>query len=216
MLAFVMIIITAACGGGTDAEKSASSSYTADVPESEIAAKVGNSTITKGMRDKYAIISTYMYGYDPSSLNDDAKSSLLDQLIDSYAIYEYYKNKGLEPLGADYTANAAMFVQIAKEKYPDFIKEYGISDNDLEEFYKSQFMSQTLFTEIESEYSETDMTANAYNYYTSHMDQYAAEDGSGVKPFEEVLQDVYSQLHDQYYREKLAEIKKSVSVNKRG
>ena len=220
ILIFVVMIVTmTACGGGTDAEKSASSSYTSDavdVPESEIAAKVGNSVITKRMGDKYSIISTYMYGYDPASLNDAAKDALLDQLIDSYVIYEYYKNKGLEPLDAAYEADAAMFVQVAKEQYPDFIKEYGVSDQDLEEFYKSQFMSKTLFTEIESEYSETDMTANAYNYYTSHQDQYVAEDGTGIKNFEEVLQDVYAQLYAQYYEEKLSDIKKTVSVDKRG
>lgn len=120
MAVIASVMIFTGCGGTDDS--------------SAKAAKVNDTVITEDQLDCYTKISMQLMGYDPSDITEDQKEELLNQLVVIQVVKEHYKDKGDELYGDDYESAVKTFTDSAHESAADFLTQYEITDDQLEDF----------------------------------------------------------------------------------
>ncbi len=161
-----------ACGGSPD-------------PEAQVAS-VNDTVITQRDVDSFSVLYMYMQGYDPVELTGEEKQAILEKMVDTEVIRQYYESAGYTD--DNYDSDLETFIAGVKSSEGDFIEQYEIADDDLSDFYRSQYLTQSFFTEIRSENSEEDMYTMALGYYDEHKDDYAVEEEVRVSA---ILVDMY-------------------------
>ncbi len=191
------VMIFTGCGGTDDS--------------SAKAAKVNDTVITEDQLDCYTKISMQLMGYDPSDITEDQKEELLNQLVVIQVVKEHYKDKGDELYGDDYESAVKTFTDSAHESAADFLTQYEITDDQLEDFYSGQYAVSAMFREIQEEHASDDMYSLASEYYEAHKDEFKNDDGS-YPELDEVIQSVYYVLYSNMYDEKVTELKKDMKI----
>lgn len=175
------------------------------------AAKVNDTIITEDQLDCFTKISMQLMGYDPSDITEDQREELLNQLIVIQVVKEYYKDKGDELYGDDYESAVKTFTDSAHESAADFLTQYEITDDQLDDFYSGQYAVSAMFREIQEEHASDDMYSLASEYYDAHKDEFKNDDGS-YPELDDVIQSVYYALYSNMYDEKVTELKKDMKI----
>lgn len=196
MLICLMVLALAGCG--------------ASDPDGKVA-KVNDTVITRGQLDNYSVLYMYTLGFDPNDITDEEKSTILDQMVNTEVLRQYFEGlQGETIYGESFDEDVQKFVAAAKSSEKDFLDKYGITDEDIEYLYRANYLNSTLYTQIQNEHAEADLIAKAEDYYDQHQDDYKTE--SGVKPFDEVKDDIYYSFIQDYYDQKLDEMKEGCVI----
>ncbi|MCI8285038.1 MAG: hypothetical protein HFE90_07235 [Firmicutes bacterium] len=158
----VLLLSAAACGGAAD-------------PEAEVAS-VNDVNITQRDADSFSVLYMYMLGYDPSELTRKEKQDILEDMVDTEIIRQHYESLEESVYSANYDTDLASFMANAKSSEEDFIAQYEITDEDLTNFYRSQYLTQIFFAEIQAANNEQDMYARASEYYEDNKKDYKVDD----------------------------------------
>lgn len=158
----VLSLSAAACGAAAD-------------PETKVA-NVNDVNITQRDVDSFSVLYMYMLGYDPSELTRKEKQDILEDMVDTEIIRQHYDSLEESVYSANYDADLASFMANAKSSEEDFITQHDITDDDLTNFYRSQYLTQTFFAEIQAENNEQDMYTKASEYYEDNKKDYKVDD----------------------------------------
>ncbi len=93
-----------------------------------------------------------------------------------------------------------------KQDNGEFIDSSGISDEDITFYYRSQYLTQLCFNEIQEENSDEALYGEAEAYYEKHREDF------GQETLDEALGEIYYLLYSDMYEEKLDDIKENMSV----
>ena len=90
----------------------------------------------------------------------------------------------------------------------EFLSSHDISDEDIEFYYMSQYLTETCFDKIRSEQEEDVLAEEAKKYYDEHEAEFRGE------TFDESLEEIYYLLYSEMYDQKLKEIKDDMTIEK--
>ncbi|MCR4600987.1 MAG: peptidyl-prolyl cis-trans isomerase [Clostridia bacterium] len=140
------------------------------------AAKVNDTVITQGQLENFSILYMYTLGYDPNEITDEEKSTILQQMVDTEVLRQYFEGLNGENIyGDSFEDDMKKFLDSAKSSEKDFLDKYSITDEDIEYLYRANYLNSTLYTQIQNEHAETDLIARAEEYYDQHKDEYATD-----------------------------------------
>lgn len=165
LLVVMMMLSFSACGNGG---------------KEDVLATLGEIEITQIQLDQYTYLYSFLQGYDVNSMTEEnldyVKSILLEDLIALNLIKEYYKGDD-SVLPEDYEKDAQDFLDaIAKQETADaYMKEHGIDEAALKEFYVSQYYSNTFFEEMSAEMPAVS-DQQIRDYYDQNPDQFKIDE----------------------------------------
>lgn len=138
-------------------------------------AKVGDVSITQGQLDNFTMLSLYRQGYDLSGTTTALKKSCLQDMIDAEAISQYCEDNGITVYDDTYNSQKSNFIDSIKKNDSDFLEQNNITDEDLVTYFRSQYLSNKLLEQVQSEYTDEEITLKAQEYYESHKDDYEVD-----------------------------------------
>ena len=177
-----------------------------DGPESQVA-KVNDTVITKAQFDNYTMLCLYTMGYDPSEqLTSEEEEEMLGDMVDAEVLRQYYEENDPSVFSDAYQSGLQAYIAQTKQDNGEFINSSGISDEDITFYYRSQYLTQLCFNEIQEENSDEELYSEAESYYEEHQEDFGGE------TLDEALSEIYYLLYSDMYEEKLDEIKENMSV----
>lgn len=151
-----------------------------DNPDTKVLAKVGDREITQVQLDQYTYLYAFLQGVDLSAVDEETMVSVKGMLLEEYI--------NLILIGIHFQGDATVLPDGYETERDDFIKtlkedetsgayltKYEISDEFLDEFYKSQYYSAAFFDDLKTEVpeiSEDDLKA----YYDSNPDEFVIDE----------------------------------------
>lgn len=184
-----------ACGGDED-------------PNKQIV-KINGEVITNGQFDNFCILWLYLQGFDPSEpLTSEQKSLALGDMINAEVLRQYYEKEDPSIFSDSYQNSRNTFLDQMKNGNAEFLSSNDISDEDIEFYYMSQYLTETCFEKIRGEQDEDVLAEKAKKYYDEH------EENFKDRTFDESLEEIYYLLYSEMYGQKLKEIKDDMSITK--
>ena len=166
LLSAVMIFALAGCASKSDSGKKV--------------ADVEGTVITQGQLDNFTMLTLYRQGYDLSGTTAALKKQCLQNMIDAEAINIYCENNGIDVYDDSYNTEKTSFMDSIKKNDSDFLEQNDITDSDLVTYYRSQYLSNKLIEQVQTEYSEEEIAKEARAYYDSHKNDYKVDDEKRV------------------------------------
>ena len=194
---FIVVLLAglAACGGDQD-------------PDGRIV-KINDEAITNGQFENFCTLWLYTQGFDPSEpLTSDQKSLALGDMINAEALRQYYEKEDPSVFSNSYQSSLDTFLNQMKTGNAEFLSSHDISDEDIEFYYMSQYLTETCFDKIRSEQEEDVLAEEAKKYYDEHEAEFRGE------TFDESLEEIYYLLYSEMYDQKLKEIKDDMTIEK--
>ena len=136
---FIVVLLAglAACGGDED-------------PDGRIV-KINDEAITNGQFENFCTLWLYTQGFDPSEpLTSDQKSLALGDMINAEALRQYYEKEDPSVFSNSYQSSLDTFLNQMKTGNAEFLSSHDISDEDIEFYYMSQYLTETCFDKIRS------------------------------------------------------------------
>ena len=109
---------------------------------------------------------------------------------------------------SNYQSSLDTFLNQMKTGNAEFLSSHDISDEDIEFYYMSQYLTETCFDKIRSEQEEDVLAEEAKKYYDEHEAEFRGE------TFDESLEEIYYLLYSEMYDQKLKEIKDDMTIEK--
>ena len=153
---FIVVLLAglAACGGDED-------------PDGRIV-KINDEAITNGQFENFCTLWLYTQGFDPSEpLTSDQKSLALGDMINAEALRQYYEKEDPSVFSNSYQSSLDTFLNQMKTGNAEFLSSHDISDEDIEFYYMSQYLTETCFDKIRSEQEEDVLAEEAKNIMTN-------------------------------------------------
>ena len=170
---FIVVLLAglAACGGDED-------------PDGRIV-KINDEAITNGQFENFCTLWLYTQGFDPSEpLTSDQKSLALGDMINAEALRQYYEKEDPSVFSNSYQSSLDTFLNQMKTGNAEFLSSHDISDEDIEFYYMSQYLTETCFDKIRSEQEEDVLAEEAKKYYDEHEAEFRGE------TFDESLEEI--------------------------
>lgn len=161
LLIVTMLITAAACGENGSSRQMA---------------RINDTVITEGQLDKFSTLIYYIWGYDPSEMTLDEKKYFLDVMVECEVLRQYYEEQGENIYNDEYDSGKTTFLETAKSSEADFLKENGITDDDLIYYYRTAFVSQKFYDELRTGENEEQLNEDAKQFYEDAKESYKTED----------------------------------------
>jgi parvulin-like peptidyl-prolyl isomerase len=166
------VLLLSGCGAG--------GSNGGDGDKSEVAAEVGDVTITEDRLNAFTELLFSMYGLDLAGLEESErnryKADTLDTMVQIAALEQHFKGKDVTA-GADIDGNLAQLKSSIEqtEGLAESLEKKGITDDTLRYFIESQFYFEALQTE-ETDDAKLPSEADIAAYYAEHEQEFPDEE----------------------------------------
>ena len=202
-MVFCLLLLAVSCGGtrGDDGEQ---------------VAKVNDTVITSGQFTHFSTLLYYLWGYDPSEMSVEEKQYFLDTMVEGEVLRQYYEEQGEDIYDDAYDSGKSSFVSSIRESSADFLEENGISEDDLIYYYRSSYLTQKFYGDVQAAYGEEKLQADAQAYYDEHKEDYrlSEEEGGGYRSIDEVRDEINYALYNKAVRERIASIEEEMDIEK--
>ena len=139
-------------------------------------------------------------------INDEAITN--GQFENFCTLWLYYEKEDPSVFSNSYQSSLDTFLNQMKTGNAEFLSSHDISDEDIEFYYMSQYLTETCFDKIRSEQEEDVLAEEAKKYYDEHEAEFRGE------TFDESLEEIYYLLYSEMYDQKLKEIKDDMTIEK--